>query len=104
MEFERTKSGRTQRGIQTSDKLNLCCEMRVIKKGSAKEILKCKNLSHSDLHDHCNPKRVYIVKSSTIPKESIQNTMFADPNDVLTVSNVSDTASSNSIDRIVGKS
>lgn len=69
MEFERTKSGRMQRGIQTSQKLDLCCSLRLKDdKKSSKEMLMCRNLGHSDLHDHCNPKRLYIVKESTIPK------------------------------------
>jgi hypothetical protein len=47
--------------------------MRVVKKETGKaeeqkEFVMCRNVAHMDRDDHCNPKRLYVVKRSTIPR------------------------------------
>lgn len=74
MDFERTQSGRMQRGVQTRGRpIDFCCQMRVVKKETGKaeeqkEFVMCRNVAHMDRDDHCNPKRLYVVKRSTIPR------------------------------------
>jgi hypothetical protein len=58
-----------QRGVQTPSKLDLCCQMRLVDDPhTKKQMMMCRNVAHSDKHDHCNPKRMFVVKRSTIPR------------------------------------
>uniref|UniRef100_A0A1I7RMJ8 Aminotran_1_2 domain-containing protein n=1 Tax=Bursaphelenchus xylophilus TaxID=6326 RepID=A0A1I7RMJ8_BURXY len=102
-DFHRTNSGRFQRGVQTKEALDLCCRMRLIKAvhhgengPEQAEYVMCRNPSHEGKHDHCNPKRLYAVKRSTIPRA---NTVRRSPNTTWLVSSVSSTNKYHTIER-----
>ncbi|CAD5223650.1 unnamed protein product [Bursaphelenchus okinawaensis] len=105
-DFQRTSSGRYQRGVQTKETIDLCCRMRLIKAvhqgdngPEQAEYVMCRNPNHADKHDHCNPKRLYAVKRSTIPRtQKPKQYTIGNGNDKITITTTADFG--NSIDRI----